>query len=157
VLNSIGSRSIVTSGKLSTARSSVRILSSDEERCICKQVELYRRGVRRNKRILLVYMLTEEWRQASRIMALCRKFQYIHCKNASFSTRRIRPLLACACLSSLSHWSANRCSHSPSQICQKQQTINKILVGSESKIRRRAGNYSGNLAVCGQDVSVHGM
>jgi hypothetical protein len=58
VLNSIGSRSIVTSGKLSTARSSVRILSSDEERCICKQVELYRRGVGRNEMILLVYMLT---------------------------------------------------------------------------------------------------
>jgi hypothetical protein len=48
-------------------------------------------------------------------------------------------------------------SHPPTRICQKQQTINRILVSSESKIRRRAGNYSGNLAVCGQDVSVHGM
>src|ERR1700730_17009416 len=41
-------------------------------------------------------MLTEEWRQTSRIMALCRKFQYIHCKNGSFSTQRIRASLGCA-------------------------------------------------------------
>lgn len=72
-------------------------------------------------------MLTEEWRQTSRIMALCRKFQYIHCKNGSFSTQRIRASRLCAPLSPIASVSTDTVTRQPRSARNIRQSIRFLL------------------------------
>ena len=158
MFDSVGSRSIShVWGAVNSAFPACTCCPDEEKKHLqTSGVILARRWT--NERTLLVYMLTEEW-----CLGLW------HCVGSSSTfiakldlsiLRELEPLSVVRAphfpIASVSKTNTVN-SYPATRICQKYQTIDKILVGSESKIRRWAGNYSGNLVVCGQVVPVHGM